>query len=134
ALLMPYLLTYVLPFGMLTAMLLVFGRFSADQELTAVRASGISLLATITPLLILSILLCVLCAWINLWVSPQCRGAYRDLIFQIRSRHLTSLIPEDRFIDEIPSLILYARKKDDNQLEDDGIYTPETHTNQSIRR
>src|SRR3954466_1848505 len=127
ALLLPYLMTYVLPFGMLTAMLLVFGRFSADQELTAVRASGISLLSTITPLLILSLLLSIFCAWINLWVSPECRGAYRSLILQIGSQSLTSLITDDRFIQEIPGLTVYIRKKNGDELEDVHIYTVETN-------
>jgi len=122
ALLMPWILAFVLPFALLAAMLLLFGRLSADNELTAVKASGISLLSLVMPLLLLGLLTSAICAWFNMKVTPELRVAYKRLVFDLTVQNSDLFLTEDRFIDEIPEMIVYFHKREGDTLEEVCVY------------
>lgn len=129
ALLVPHMVVYALPMGMLTAVLLVFGRFSADQELTAARAGGISLLSLSMPILVLSLAMCALSAWANMELAPKSRSAYKNLFFQFTKKFSTAQLPEGRHISDFPGYIFYIGKKQDNELRDVLVYQLDKGTN-----
>lgn len=122
ALLLPFVLVFALPMGLLTAMLLVFGRFSADQELTAARACGVSLVSLVFPVIGLSVVCAGLCAAINMEFAPQCRNAYKSLLLKIGTDQATSWLTERTFIRDFPGCILYAGKVDGLKMEDVLFY------------
>ena len=129
SLLVPFAWVFALPMGMLTATLLVFGRFTADQELTAARASGISLLALVTPVILLSLILCGVSALVNLYLGPRCRVAFTSMRENFGAQLSAALLPEGRFITDQPGLVFYVGKNRQGRLEDVMILMFETETN-----
>lgn len=129
-LLIPFIWVFALPMAMLTSTLLVFGRFSADQELTAARASGISLVSLIAPILGLSLFLSGLSAMVNLEWGPRSRMAYKDILFRFTAEITTSrLLPEGRHIRDIPGYVFFIGKNREGQLDDVMIYKLASGTN-----
>jgi lipopolysaccharide export system permease protein len=129
ALLIPFACVYALPMGFITATLLVFGRFSADQELTAARAGGVSLLSLISPVLLLSLLCCTLSAWFNTEIGPRSRVAFINLRYELIGDLANAQIPEGRFIRQFPGYIFYVGKNNNGDLQNVMIYQLQKETN-----
>ena len=75
-LLVPYVLAYALPLGLMAGILLSFGRLSAEKEFVAMQASGLSLSRIASPVFLLALLSTGLCLAVNLSWAPQARAAF----------------------------------------------------------
>src|SRR5437868_4748459 len=61
---LPFSLIFTIPWGLLTAILLVFGRLSADNELVALRSNGVSVPRLCVPLAVIAIAATAACLWL----------------------------------------------------------------------
>src|SRR5437764_155416 len=75
---LPFSLIFTIPWGLLTAILLVFGRLSADNELIALRANGVSVPRVCLSLWGVALACTVMCLWLNVQVAPAAQGKIRD--------------------------------------------------------
>lgn len=114
---LPYSLTFAIPWGILTAVLLVFGRFSADQELAAFRTNGISLPRICASLFVIAALLTVICLWLTLQVAPAAREKLTGMMFDLATRNPMALFESDQVIDQFAGRKIYVGRKHGNQLE-----------------
>ena len=116
ALLVPFLLVFALPVGLLTSMLLVFGRFSADQELIAARANGISLNALVLPAIAIGLLFSGLSAWLNLEIAPKARVVYKQLLLKMGLEQSATLVSGGGYVDSIPGYSIYVHSATGNNM------------------
>lgn len=119
----PYILTFSIPMSTLTAVLLLFGRLSLDGELTAMRASGLSMWQIVSPIIFVSIVLSMICVYLNITVAPNAHWARRQALVNLGVEDPISLLEEGRFVREFPGLMVYVGRKDRNQVSDVIVYT-----------
>lgn len=124
---LPFSLIFTLPWGLLTAILLVFGRLSADNELIALRANGVSVARVCAPLVVLAVVFTGICLWLNVDVAPAAQEKLRSTIFDLATRNPLALFGSDQVIDQFPSRKIYVGRKEGNKLENILVYQMDEH-------
>lgn len=123
ALVLPRVLSFSVPMAMLAATLLVFGRLSADHELTALRAAGVGLWRVAAPVIVIALVLGGLCFYINMDLAPRCKFQYRTLFLRLSSENPMALLQEDAYMKDFPGYVIYVGRKNSNTVERVVLYT-----------
>ncbi|PLY03483.1 MAG: LPS export ABC transporter permease LptF [Desulfuromonas sp.] len=113
--LMPTFLSITLPLSFLLGMLLAFGRFSADNEFIALKASGVGLYNLIKPVLLMGVFFTLLTGLITVFIGPASKTGFRQQLFQIASGHAAIDIKPGVFSDEFDGIVFYAGGVDEQR-------------------
>lgn len=113
-----------LPLAILLASLMTFGNLGERSELTAIKASGVSLVKTMSPLIILVAGIAVGAFFFQNDVLPRAQVKMWTLLFSARQKSPELEIPEGAFYDQIPGYNLYVKSKNQQTgiLHDVMIY------------
>ncbi|MEK7409620.1 MAG: LptF/LptG family permease, partial [Acidobacteriota bacterium] len=107
-LVMPPVLTFTLPVGVLVGTLIVLSRMSSDGEITGMRAAGVPSRKVIFPVLIYALLGLAGTAASSLWLTPaSIRETYR-VLNRLAASQLTAEIQPRVFEEQFPDTILYV--------------------------
>ena len=100
-----------LPLAVLLASLMTFGNLGEKFELTAMKASGISLFKIMKPLIVLMIFIAGGAFFFQNNVLPVAQAKMWTLLFSVRQKSPEVEIPERSFYDQIPNMNLYVDHK-----------------------
>lgn len=101
-----------LPLAILLASLMTFGNLGEHFELTAMKASGVSLLKVMSPLIVLMGIIAVGAFFFQNNVLPIAQTKMYTLLFSVRQKSPELEIPEGVFYDQIPGYNFFVDHKD----------------------
>src|SRR3989441_8928651 len=105
---MPAFLEVTVPMAMLLAILVAFGRLSADSEMVALRSSGLSLYQLIAPVAMVALLATAATAALSVWARPWGNRALKTALFDLARTRASAGIKAQIFNDDFPGLVIYA--------------------------
>jgi len=121
---LPLIVSYTAPMAILVAILMSFGRFGRDNEILALKTSGVSFLTIMrTPLTFVALFMFFLIIFNNT-ILPEANHRVRNLMLDVSRKRPAVRLPERVFTKEFPGYTIYIGKKDEkhSKIYDVTIY------------
>ena len=126
-----WIVALAIPMAVLIASLMAFGRLSEDNEITAMRAAGISFLKIIRPGLIFGTIVCLLLLYFNNFVLPEMNFRARILSGDIYRKRPVMSIDPGHFIGDLPNYGMIIGGKTGEIMEDVRIFSKNSRNKQT---
>ncbi|MFO7890851.1 MAG: LptF/LptG family permease [bacterium] len=109
-----WIVALAVPMAVLIASLMVFGKLSSENEITALKASGIPIYSLIFPVLVISFIIAVGMIQFNNYVYPESNHRLSMLYSDISRKKPTLTLEPNVFFDDIKNYNLLVHSIDNN--------------------
>ena len=108
AYILPTFLEVTVPMALLLAVLLGFGRLSADSEVVALKTSGLSLYQMMVPVLVFTGLVYLLSLFLAMYARPWGNTKLKAGLYEIAKTRASAGLRERVFNDDFAGLVIYV--------------------------
>lgn len=117
---MPYFLAYIIPMSVMMSVLLTFLRLSGDNEIVALKASGISIYRLLPPVVLFSVINVLLTGYMAIYGIPWGQQSYEQMAMRVVQSNFNVGLRERQFNDSFDGVMFYVNKIDfkNNSLGD----------------
>jgi lipopolysaccharide export system permease protein len=119
---LPYVLFYTLPMATLLGSTIAFSRLNEDNEITALKSSGISVFQILPPVVTFSMISYLFASFIAIYLIPISKSSSSRLLFEVARSNVNIGIKEGVFNDSIPNLVLYANQISPHNQVMEGVF------------
>ena len=110
ALILPTFLEMTVPMAFLLAILLGLGRMSNDQELLAMKASGVSTPQIFWPIALVGLVMALMTLALTMFARPAANFALKKELYNIARNRVGTALREKVFNDDFPKILIYVEE------------------------
>lgn len=121
---LPLIISYTAPMAILVAVVMTFGRLAQDNEILALKTSGLTFLSIMKTPFIITLAFMILLFFFNNFVLPESNHRVRNLMLDVSRKRPAIRLPEGVFTKDFSGYTVYVGRKDErhSKLYDVTIY------------
>ncbi|HJQ39703.1 MAG TPA: LPS export ABC transporter permease LptG [Thermoanaerobaculia bacterium] len=128
---LPHIIVLTVPMSLLFGILIAVGRLSADSEVVAMRALGISTRTIYRPVFVFSFLIFLLNLYLINFVMPRGNRQFVALRAEIMTSSVQKAIKPRIFYDQYPNLMIYVNDVDPASGQWKGVFVADSRADES---
>jgi lipopolysaccharide export system permease protein len=117
----PPFLAFTLPMAFLLSTIVTLGRLSTENEILALKASGVNLRCLFVPITSVGILITAIALFNTNFLLPTSANLFRNTLLDVLKKGITVDDKEGIFNDAIPGVVIYIDKVDPQSNKLTGV-------------